>query len=63
MNVAGAIKVMEQAIEQLKQLDQTATVVGHIASPAEGYEGDLESPITMVEVRQEEQEVILYLHY
>ena len=45
MKVKDQIEVLQNAIDQLKQLDQDALVIGHIPHPDGCYSGDMSGEI------------------
>jgi hypothetical protein len=68
MLVSDQIKVLQQTIDQLSKLDPTTTVQGHLPYPSVGYIGDMEGPISHIEVQpidedDESEGVELRLHY
>jgi len=68
LTVKDTIRMLEQAVYDLQQLDENLEVEGHVSYPANGYSGDYVKPINQIDVEYEEGDddctcVNLGMHY
>lgn len=55
--VKDTIRMLEQAVCDLRQLDENLEVEGHVSYPNNGFGGDYVKPITQIDVEYEEGDV------
>jgi hypothetical protein len=71
MVVSQLIERLNNTVSELNKLDPNLTVEGYIPYPSEGYSGDMEGPITRLEVQHVKENmeygrpehVVIGVHY
>ena len=61
MNVQDTIKMLQNTISQLQQLNQYSEVIGHVQSPIDSYWSDLQNVIVKIKVELNEETDEVYL--